>query len=247
LVRRPQADWYQPMLATLTDHPFSDPAWMFERKLDGERCLAFRTPAGVRLLSRNRLDLTERYPEVAGALTGVAGRDVVLDGEIVALHRGQTSFERLQRRMQVARPQPALVRAVPVVYFVFDVLHAAGHDLLQVELRDRKLVLRRALDARGPVRLTPHRIGAGEAAYRAACAKGWEGVIAKLASSSYVGRRSREWLKFKCVNEQEFVIGGWTEPKGARVGLGALLIGYFEGGELRYAGKVGTGFTRATL
>jgi bifunctional non-homologous end joining protein LigD len=247
LIRRPQAGWYDPMLATLTEHRFSDPAWIFERKLDGERCMAFKKGGRVRLLSRNRLDLTAHYPEVANALRGQVCRDAVLDGEIVALRSRQTSFERLQRRMHVAQPSPALVRDVPVVFFMFDVVHAAGHDLLHVELLARKAVLERLLDFGGPLRLTTHRSGAGESAYRDACAKGWEGVIAKRAGSPYTPGRSRDWLKFKCVNEQEFVIGGWTDPKGSRAGLGALLIGYYAGDELRYAGKVGTGFDARTL
>jgi DNA ligase D-like protein (predicted ligase) len=247
LRRRRQADWYPPMLATLTEERFSDPAWLFERKLDGERCLAFRRGRRVRLLSRNQLDLTTRYPEVAGALGAQAIEDLVVDGEIVAFARGQTSFERLQRRMQVADPSPALVRTVPVRFVLFDLLHATGMDARDIALDHRKEALRGTVEFGGPLRFTAHTVGRGEAAYRNACARGWEGVIAKRRAAPYVAGRSREWLKFKCVNEQEFAIGGWTEPKGSRVGLGAILIGHYQDGHLRYAGKVGTGFDRPTL
>jgi bifunctional non-homologous end joining protein LigD len=134
-----------------------------------------------------------------------------------------------------------------VFLYVFDVLHLDGYDVRALPLRARKRLLRGALEFHGPVRLTPHRNEAGEALYAEACRKGWEGLIAKRADSPYTSARSKDWLKFKCSAEQELVIGGYTAPKGSREEFGALLVGHFADGELRYAGKVGTGFDRATL
>jgi bifunctional non-homologous end joining protein LigD len=234
-------EWVQPMLATLTERRFSDPEWIFERKLDGERCLAFVSRAGTRLLSRNRLDASGHYPEIVEALGTQAG-EFVVDGEVVAFRGGRTSFELLQRRMQVRDPSVARRTGVRVFYYVFDVVHADGFDTTKLELRHRKALLRRLLRFEGPIRFTAHRRGNGEAFWHQACEKGWEGVIAKRAACPYVPRRSPDWLKFKCVNEQELLIGGYTDPKGGRKWFGALLLGYHEGDELRYAGKVGTGF-----
>jgi bifunctional non-homologous end joining protein LigD len=136
---------------------------------------------------------------------------------------------------------------VAVYLYFFDLLHAEGRDTTRLALRDRKSLLRRALSFGGRLRYTPHRNESGEEYFEAACSKGWEGVIAKDARSPYEHRRSRKWLKFKCVSGQELVIGGFTEPSGSRRGFGALLVGYYEDGDLRYAGKVGTGFDEATL
>jgi DNA ligase D-like protein (predicted ligase) len=222
LIPSPQPDWEEPMLATLTERRFSDPAWIYERKLDGVRCLAFRAGGRVRLLTRNRLD--------AESLAGQAGAFVV-DGEFVAFRGGQTSFQLLQRR-----------EGARLFYYVFDVLHADGFDTTRLELRHRKALLRRLLRYEGSLRFTSHRTRNGETYWREACGKGWEGVIAKRASSPYAHGRSPDWLKFKCVNEQELVIGGFTDPQGSRRFFGALLLGYYQDGELRYAGKVGTGF-----
>jgi len=240
-VRRPMPDWFPPMLATLTERRFSDPAWIFERKLDGERCLAFKKGGRVTLRSRNREALPQ-YPEVAGALAAMDADGFVVDGEIVAMQGGATSFARLQRRMGLRDPERARATGVKVVYYVFDLLYAHGHDVTGVSLRRRKALLRELLELGGVVRLSGHRNADGEAFYEQACRKEWEGLIAKRADSPYVGKRSPDWLKFKCVNEQEFVIAGWTEPKGARKGIGALLLGYHEDGRLRFGGKVGTGF-----
>jgi bifunctional non-homologous end joining protein LigD len=227
-----------PMKAVLTDERFSDPGWIYERKLDGIRCVAIKAERRVRLLSRNDLSLNGRFPEVVAALEADAANDFVLDGEIVAFDGGQTSFARLQQRGE---------RPVPVFLYVFDLLHIAGRDTTALSLRARKSVLRRALAFRGPVRLALHRNRDGEELYREACRKGWEGLIAKRADAPYTHGRSRDWLKFKCSAEQELVIGGFTAPKGSRTELGALLLGHYQHGRLRYAGKVGTGFTRATL
>jgi bifunctional non-homologous end joining protein LigD len=235
-----------PMLAVLTDRYFSDPDWLYERKLDGERVLARRVGGRVRLLSRTGRDLTNGYPEVAEALTST-GPDLVLDGEIVAFDGNRTSFARLQRRIQLTDPEQARHSGVAVYYYVFDVPHAGGYDLTGVPLRQRKSLLRKAVRFTGPVRYTAHRNRDGERYREYACRHGWEGVIAKRADAPYRPGRSEDWLKFKCVTEQELVVVGFTEPRGSRVGLGALLVGYYERGRLRYAGKVGTGYDDATL
>jgi bifunctional non-homologous end joining protein LigD len=227
------------MKAVLTDERFSDPGWLYERKLDGIRCLAVRDGDDVRLRSRNDLSLNGRFPELVDALGRDRARHFAVDGEVVAFAGAQTSFARLARRGR--RP------GIPVYLYVFDVLWVDGHDTRALALRARKAVLRRALQFHGPVRLTPYRYRDGEALYRQACRKGWEGLIAKRVLSAYTGARTRDWLKFKCASEQELVIGGYTAPRGSREELGALLLGYYRDGELRYAGKVGTGFDRATL
>lgn len=243
-----QPEWTEPMLATLTDERFSDPDWIFERKLDGVRLLVFRRDGSVRLLTRSRKDRSPTYPELADALEG-AGPDLVVDGEVVAFEGSVTSFSRLQSRIQVGEEAEARRRArsVPVKLYLFDILHLDGHDLTKLPLRLRKKVLRAAVDWDDPVRFTPHRNEDGEAYWREACDKGWEGIIAKDARSPYVHARSKRWLKFKCGNEQELVVGGFTEPQGERVGFGALLLGYRDGEDLCYAGKVGTGWDDETL
>jgi bifunctional non-homologous end joining protein LigD len=226
------------MKAVLTDERFSDPEWIFERKLDGVRCIAVRDGGEVRLLSRNDLPLNGRYPEIADELATVPHERFALDGEVVAFDHGQTSFARLARRGR---------EPVPVFFYVFDLLWLDDRDVRALPLRERKRLLREALPTSEHVRLTQHRNGDGEAYFDEACRKGWEGVIAKRADSAYTSRRSRDWLKFKCGMGQELVIGGYTEPRGTRIELGALLLGYHDGDALRYAGKVGTGFDRATL
>ncbi|MBW3660348.1 MAG: non-homologous end-joining DNA ligase [Gemmatimonadetes bacterium] len=241
-------EWTSPMLATLTDESFSDPEWIYERKLDGVRLLAFREGGGeVRLWTRNRKSRDSAYPEIVEALADLDVDDFVLDGEVVTFDGDVTSFSRLQPRMNLQDPQAARETGIDVYYYLFDLLHLDGYDLTGLALRHRKAVLQKAIAFADPLRFTPHRNEEGEAFLEEACRKGWEGVIAKRGSSLYVHSRSRDWLKFKCVNAQEFVIGGWTEPRGERIGLGALLIGYHADGELVYAGKVGTGYDHQTL
>ncbi len=243
----PLPEWRSPTLATLTDKRFSDPHWIFERKFDGMRCLAFRDGDRVRLLSRNRLPLNGTYPELVDALGAQCTSRFVVDGEVVAFEGRSTSFARLQGRLGITDPEAARASPVRVFYYLFDLLHVDGKSTVDAPLLWRKKLLRNAIEFGDPLRYTPHRVGDGIAAYRAACDRGDEGVIAKLADSTYEGRRSSNWLKFKCVRDQEFVVGGYTGPKGSRVGLGALLLGYYDGRDLRYAGKVGTGFDEPTL
>ena len=238
LVKTPPPTHAAPMKAVLTDRRFSDPSWIFERKLDGIRCVAIRDASSVRLLSRNDLPLNDRYPEIAEALAGNRCKRFAVDGEVVAFDGAQTRFSLLAQRKQ---------RDVPVFLYVFDVLWIDGFDVRRVPLRSRKRLLRDCIGFEDPIRLTPYRNEIGEELYEEACRRGWEGLIAKRAASTYTERRSRDWLKFKCDQGQEFVVGGYTDPQGTRTGFGALLLGYYDGKELLYAGRVGTGFDDATL
>jgi bifunctional non-homologous end joining protein LigD len=229
----------EPMKAVLSDKPFSDPGWIFERKLDGIRCIAIRDDGGVSLMSRTARRMNDQFPEIAEALEHQPARDFIADGEIVAFRDGITSFERLQQRHR---------RHVPVFLYLFDLTRLGGEDLRPLPLRQRKSRLRSGLRFDDPIRFNPHRRGEhGEELFREACRKGLEGVIAKRADSLYTGTRSRDWLKLKCHHEQELVIGGFTAPKGSRTEFGALLVGYNENGVIRYAGKVGTGFDQENL
>lgn len=241
----------RPMRAELSDRrDFPAGGWLFERKLDGVRTLAVREEGTTRLLSRTGRRVESTYPEIADALAAQPGTDFTVDGEIVAFADGRTDFSRLQQRMQLSTERQARASGVAVTYYVFDLLRLDGADLTRLPLRTRKSLLRRALDFHAPLRFTTHRNEGGQHRLDEACARGWEGLIAKRADGRYQHRRSPDWLKLKCAGGQEFVIGGFTEPAGSRVGFGALLLGHYDrpgGGALRYAGKVGTGYDRATL
>lgn len=243
----PQPTWVPPMLATLTPDRFSDPDWIYERKFDGMRCLAFRDGAAVTLLSRNRKPQNPTWPELVDALEEQAPRHFVVDGEIVAFEGNVTSFSRLQGRLGLSDPDTARASGIAVYFYLFDLPCYAGHDLRALPLRSRKHVLRKVFRYEDPLRYSPHRNTQGETYHREACGKGWEGIIAKRAASAYVGKRSKDWLKMKCVHQQELVIGGYTDPQGSRSGFGALLLGHYEGKRLHYAGAVGTGFNEQQL
>ena len=238
------------MLATLADQRgLSGPrgTWFFERKLDGFRSLAFRNGARTRLLSRNRNDLGIKFPEVVEALNAQPVRDFVIDGEIVAMQGRHISFQFLQQRLKPVSIGPADRNGIRLAYYVFDLLYVNGHDVRSLPLRDRKRLLKKAISFDGPVRYTPHRTGSARAAFEAACSKGWEGIIAKRSEDRYISGRTASWLKLKCETRQEFIIGGYTDPQRSRIAFGALLIGYFDRGALKFAGKVGTGFDTQTL
>jgi bifunctional non-homologous end joining protein LigD len=247
LIRKSQPAWIHPMLATLTHQHFSDPKWIFEPKLDGIRCLAFRKGREVRLFSRNKRNLNETYPELKEAIETQSGDHFIVDGEIVAFEGAVTSFSRLQGRSYITNAAEARRSPIRVYYYLFDLVYLEGHDTTRLPLTDRKELLKSALRFRDPLRFVTHRSREGDIYLRDACRKGWEGLIAKRADSIYVQGRSRDWLKFKCVQQQEFVIGGYTDPQRSRIGFGALMIGYYENGNLCYAGKVGTGYTEQTL
>ncbi len=240
----------QPALATLSHERFWEEGWVYERKLDGQRCLAVRTGRGTRLYSRSGRDVTVAFPEIAEALEEQASTDFVIDGEVVAFEGSRTSFERLQPRIHLSSAEKARRSGVPVWFYVFDVLRADGQDMRAEPLLERKRLLRALLSFEGPVRYTPHRRRGGEEYFAEACRKGWEGLIAKRADAPYATGRTDRWLKFKCESGQELVVVGWTDPEGSRVALGALLLGYWDrkgGDDLVYAGKVGTGFSQAVL
>lgn len=205
-------DWVVPMAATLTQDRFTAPEWLFERKYDGIRLLAFRNEANVELFSRNHLP--QHHPAIATAIALLPLDNLILDGEVDWGGRG-------------------------VQYHVFDILWVNGRDLMPLPLMERRAILH-GLPLRPPLHAVAELTG--DKPWEEACREGWEGVIAKRRDSIYEHRRSPHWLKMKCEASQEFVIGGFTDPQGERAGLGALLLGYFEGGEFVFAGKVGTGF-----
>ena len=247
ITKEKQPTWLEPMLATLTDERFSDENWIFERKFDGERCLAFMHEGNLRLISRNQKSLNSHYPELIDAFGKQNLSNFILDGEVVAFKGKVTSFEKLQKRMFIEDPEKAMQSDVKIFYYLFDILFLEGHNTSKIQQRYRKHILKQAFNFKDPIRYTPHRNKNGEQYFNEACRKGWEGVIAKDALGSYVHSRSKKWLKFKCVKRQEFIISGFTEPQGSRVGFGALLLGYYKNGLLQYAGKVGTGFDDETL
>jgi bifunctional non-homologous end joining protein LigD len=215
-------EWMEPMAATLTQERFATPDWIFERKLDGIRLLAFKNGREVRLLSRNRLSQNASYPAVVEAVAKLPVRNVILDGEATGVWG---------RRGRVA-------------YSVFDVLWLEGRDVTSLPLDERRKLLG-TLPLESPLeRVKPL---SGQAPWERACREGWEGVIAKRRDAPYEHRRSKNWLKMKCEASQELVVGGFTDPLGTRVGLGALLVGYFDGDDFVFAGKVGTGFDRKLL
>jgi bifunctional non-homologous end joining protein LigD len=235
------------MLATLTDRRDFGDDWLLERKFDGERCLARKTGRDVQLESRSGKDLTSTYPEVSVALAAQLPRSLLLDGEVVAFDGDQTSFTRLQQRLGLTRPSPEQVAKYPVVYCVFDLLEVDGKDITERPLIERRARLTNAIRSSSALQLSEAWSDDAQRRFAAACRSGWEGLIAKRADAPYVAGRSKDWLKLKCVWEQEFVIGGYTDPSGSRTDFGALLVGYYEHGSLRYAGKVGTGYTRSLL
>jgi DNA ligase D-like protein (predicted ligase) len=235
------------MLATLTDRRDFGDDWLLERKFDGERCVARKRGGDVRLESRTGKDLTGTYPEVRAALIAQRARELLLDGEVVAFEGDQTSFSRLQQRLGTSAPSEQQIASYPVVYCVFDVLGIDGEDLTPRPLEERRARLTRALRPSAALQLSQAWRDDVQRRFDDACRAGWEGLIAKRADAPYAPGRSKDWLKLKCVWEQEFVIGGYTDPTGSRTDFGALLVGYHEDGRLRYAGKVGTGYTAARL
>ncbi len=254
--REPMPRSIEPMKATLAKLPADEGKWAYEVKWDGVRAIAYCEPGHIVLESRNLRDITKGYPEVRKIVEPLGGHSAVLDGELVTFdEQGRPSFQRLQRRMHLASESEIRRRAteIPVVYMIFDLLYLDGDSLFSEPYESRRAALEQ-LELEGPAWQSPayHR-GDGEALLAASRERGLEGIVAKRLGSPYVpGRRSRDWLKVKNVRSQEVVIGGWLPGKGRREGeLGALLAGYYEDedGErrLRYAGKVGTGFSEADL
>jgi bifunctional non-homologous end joining protein LigD len=240
----PRAAFVAPMLATLVkppDHYRSrrPGEWQYERKLDGLRCLAVRNGDQVNLYSRNRLSFNARFPDVITALGNLPSTSFTVDGELVAFDGDQTSFSLLQ-----SSPHPA-----HLTYCVFDLLYLDGHDVTPLILSERQALLAGALrHGHAPLLLVKPLDGDPEQLLERACASGWEGLVAKRIHGPYRSGRSPDWLKLKCTASQELVIAGWTEPTRSRIGLGAILVGYYDDQQqLHYAGKVGTGFNHQML
>jgi bifunctional non-homologous end joining protein LigD len=219
------------MAATLTQERFTGPDWIFERKYDGIRILAFKRRKKVELYSRNRLP--QHNPQLAGAIAALPAKELILDGE-AAWHFGPPA-----RGEWGARSGQAAVG-----YRVFDILWIDGRDVTKLPLEKRRALLAQ-LPLKAPLGRVP--LLTEDNPWERACAEGWEGVIAKRRDSVYEHRRSPHWLKMKCEASQELVVGGFTDPQGARVGLGALLVGYYEGEDFVFAGKIGTGFDTKLL
>lgn len=236
---------YRPELATLVSKPPLGDQWLHEIKWDGYRLLAEVRNKTVTLLTRRGNDWTHHFPALAQAIANLKFKDIVLDGEIVALDKKlQANFQLLQNSLE----EPAIKS--PLIYYVFDVLYYNGYDLQSMQLIDRKNLLKSILEAHSStthVRYNDHIIGNGEVVYKNACDISLEGIISKKLTSHYNQRRTKDWLKIKCTRRQEFVVGGYTDPKSSREYFGALLLGYFSNSDFIYCGKVGTGFTQASL
>lgn len=237
---------FRPQLATLTDRVPSGDDWLHEMKFDGYRILAFVDREEVRLVTRNGNDWTKKFPSVAAAVRELSLKHGLLDGEVVILRPdGTPDFQRLQNSLKHGRKEQ-------LTYYVFDLPHLDGYDLTAARLEDRKQLLRQLLLTGNPrnegtVRYSEHVQGQGADMAELACRRHLEGIVSKRGDSPYENTRSGAWRKTKCLKRQEFVIGGYTEPEGSRQKFGSLLLGYFEGDELRYCGKVGTGFTIQSL
>ncbi len=241
----------RPMLATLIDRPFDDGDWLYEIKWDGYRAIAYLDGKSVRLVSRNQNDLTAAYPELHTIPHQINARTAILDGEIVALDElGRSSFSLMQQRTGVGEGGRRIRRTrddIPVVYYVFDVLYCDGYDVTQADLEKRKQLLGSILTANDIVRYSDHYVGNGTALFDAAAQRGLEGIVAKLRRSCYVQKRSSDWLKIKIVKRQECVIGGFTDPRGARENFGSLVLGlYDDQGRLIPVGQAGSGFSQET-
>jgi len=249
--KRPMPTAIQPMLASIGEEPFDDPNWLFEIKWDGYRVVSFIENGNVRMVSRNQNDLGPRYPELRELPKLVNAKTAILDGEVVVLdEQGRPSFSLMQQRTGIrAHGRQAATRPdLPILYYVFDLIYLDGYDLRRVALDDRKRVLRQILPAGEMVRYSDHQAGQGVALFQAAKQKGLEGILAKKCNSCYEERRSRDWLKIKITQTVDCVIGGYTDPEGARQYFGSLALGlYNDKKQLIHVGNAGTGFNQAML
>jgi len=236
-------NWIEPMLATVTDRPFSDPSWVFEIKWDGVRALAWIADGAVKLRSRNNVDITKRYPELASLPKVFGARQAILDGEIVAFdEKGHSSFERLQERMHVRAPGEGQIAKTPAVYYAFDLLYCDGYDLRSVPLLERKQLLQTLLYPAQSFQYADHQVGQGKELYELARQHGLEGIVAKRTDSLYSSGRGANWLKLKITATVDAVVGGWTAARSGGIPFGSLLLGLYEGKKLRFIGHVGSGF-----
>lgn len=235
-------------LAQLSDKPFSNPDWLFEIKWDGERSLAFIQDGELELRARSGRNITSEYPELNQIVKQFNARKAILDGEIVVLdEEGRSNFMRIQSRFGVSNPPLSLQQKSPVTYYAFDLLYCDGYDLRNVALEKRKELLRELLRLSVNVRYSDHVVEKGVELMERAKERGLEGIIAKRRDSHYGGKRSSDWLKFKIVHDLDVAIGGWTAPRRTRAHFGALLMGLYDGKDLRYIGSVGTGFDEKLL
>ncbi len=239
-----------PMLATLTDEPFSSADWIYEIKWDGYRAVAFIEDGEVRLVSRNQNEMTSLYPELHALPKNVSARQVVLDGEVVALDdQGRSSFSLMQQRAGIRSgvKRTRQDKSIPVIYYVFDLLYLDGYNLMKVALEERKQLLQSIITPSPILRYSEHFVNEGERLFEAARQQGLEGIVAKRRNSCYEQKRSREWLKMKITRRQECVIAGYTDPKGSRENFGSLVLGlYDDKGRLRHVGNAGTGFNASS-
>ncbi len=237
-----------PMLATLVDDPFSDPEWIFETKWDGFRSVCFVKNGESRFVSRNQIEMTPQYPELTGVAKQIEAKEAILDGEIVALDKdGMPRFQLLQPRVGRKSGLEALRGSGHIVYFVFDLLYADGHDLMSRPLVERKEVLGQILKPANFIKLSEHVVGDGERFFKQIEKFHLEGMIAKRAAGLYVQKRTRDWLKVKTIQRSEVVVGGYTQPRGSRAHFGALVVGLYRGHDLHYVAHVGGGFNQRTL
>src|SRR6266699_6922173 len=237
-----------PMLATLVDEPFSNSDWIFETKWDGFRSVCFIRKGKARFVSRNQLEMTQQYPELATIAKHVDAKEAILDGEIVALdERGMPRFQLLQPRVGRKSGIEALRGKGQIVYYVFDLLYCDGYDLTSCELVERKAALELIIRPATFVKVSDHIEAEGEHFFKHIEKFDLEGMIAKRAASPYVQRRSSDWLKVKTVKRSEVVIGGYTQPRGSRAYFGALVVGLYRGGGLHYVGHTGGGFDQKML
>ena len=249
-IKKNQPTFIKPMLATLTNDYFSNKDWIYEQKFDGERCLVFKKNGKVTLKSRNKKIINNEYPELVEALNKQSADNFIIDGEIVALNKnGISDFQLLQGRINLRKDaeREKKRKFIPIDYYIFDVIYVDKYDIRNFPLLTRKKILKKMLNYKGILKYTHHRSPDGLKYFKESCKVHWEGLIAKKSDSLYVGKRSHAWLKFKCTMEQELIIIGYTDPKGSRTDLGALLLGYYKNKKLIYAGKVGTGFTDSVL
>ncbi len=255
-----------PMLPSLASSVPQGGEWLYERKFDGQRCICFKQGKKIQLFSRNKKSLNDNYPDLIEVLQNQPVASCIIDGEIVAFEGDKTSFERLQKRMFLTGCDQIRQSHIKITYCIFDLLSLNGFDLCSVPLEYRKKILAKAICFIEPLRCTDFTESGGQAYFEHSCKIGWEGIVAKKTSSIYQQKRSKDWLKLKCTQDQDFVIGGYTSPRGKRIGLGGLLLGYYDlscaargelvepspggdgqGAKLHYVGKVGTGFSDSML
>jgi bifunctional non-homologous end joining protein LigD len=240
-----------PMLATAVEKPFDSPEWVFEIKWDGYRAVAFIRNGKVRLVSRNQIEMTLKYPELSGLPSQVKAKEAVIDGEVVALdEEGRPSFSLMQQRsgFRPGGKRIAGLAGVPVIYFAFDLLYADGYDLRRVPLEQRKQALAALIVPDGVLRYSEHYAEQGKALFELAKQRGLEGILGKRRSCPYVEARSSDWVKIKITQRLEAVIAGYTPPEGSRQHFGSIVLGlYDQRGRLVHVGQAGTGFNQRAL